>query len=210
MMRLPIGIAAMSALAAGSSASATLRLDVDMDLANWGSDGVKPLRAYHHLVFIENDDQIGEVIDFLFNDQSGTFAISPNSLRFNLDGSYHQDAYYGAADFSAGLDLSSFYFGRKVALKASYGIQTSSTANRLYADYEDMDFWNHGRGFLRIWAAHSDDGVVSASFENPLTINEGIPEPASWAMMLGGFGLVGGTMRYRRKKAVRFADALIR
>jgi hypothetical protein len=26
----------------------------------------------------------------------------------------------------------------------------------------------------------------------------GIPEPASWAMMLGGFGLVGGAMRRRR------------
>jgi hypothetical protein len=31
-----------------------------------------------------------------------------------------------------------------------------------------------------------------------------VPEPASWALMLGGFGLVGGAMR-RRKTAVRFA-----
>jgi hypothetical protein len=31
-----------------------------------------------------------------------------------------------------------------------------------------------------------------------------VPEPASWAMMLGGFGLVGGAMR-RRKAAVHFA-----
>lgn len=29
-------------------------------------------------------------------------------------------------------------------------------------------------------------------------IGPGIPEPGSWAMMLGGFGLVGGTMRRRR------------
>jgi len=26
----------------------------------------------------------------------------------------------------------------------------------------------------------------------------GVPEPASWAMMIGGFGLVGGTLRRRR------------
>jgi len=32
-----------------------------------------------------------------------------------------------------------------------------------------------------------------------------VPEPASWAMMLGGFGLVGGAMRSRRKAAVSFA-----
>lgn len=28
----------------------------------------------------------------------------------------------------------------------------------------------------------------------------GVPEPASWAMMLGGFGMVGGAMRYRRRR----------
>jgi len=32
----------------------------------------------------------------------------------------------------------------------------------------------------------------------------GVPEPASWALMLGGFGLVGGAMR-RRRVNVRFA-----
>lgn len=33
----------------------------------------------------------------------------------------------------------------------------------------------------------------------------GVPEPASWAMMLGGFGMVGGALRSSRKTAVRFA-----
>jgi hypothetical protein len=32
----------------------------------------------------------------------------------------------------------------------------------------------------------------------------GVPEPASWAMMVGGFGLIGAAMR-RRKVAVSFA-----
>lgn len=32
-----------------------------------------------------------------------------------------------------------------------------------------------------------------------------VPEPASWAMMVGGFGLVAGALRSRRKLAVRFA-----
>ena len=31
-----------------------------------------------------------------------------------------------------------------------------------------------------------------------------VPEPASWAMMVGGFGLVGGALRGRGKPAVRF------
>jgi hypothetical protein len=32
-----------------------------------------------------------------------------------------------------------------------------------------------------------------------------VPEPASWALMLGGFGLVGGVMRMRRKATTSFA-----
>ena len=33
----------------------------------------------------------------------------------------------------------------------------------------------------------------------------GVPEPAAWAMMLAGFGLVGSAMRRREKVAVTFA-----
>ena len=32
-----------------------------------------------------------------------------------------------------------------------------------------------------------------------------VPEPATWAMMIGGFGFVGGAMRRRRRADVRFA-----
>jgi hypothetical protein len=32
-----------------------------------------------------------------------------------------------------------------------------------------------------------------------------VPEPASWALMVAGFGLVGGAMRGRRKSSVHFA-----
>jgi hypothetical protein len=33
----------------------------------------------------------------------------------------------------------------------------------------------------------------------------GVPEPASWAMFIGGFGAIGGAMRSRRKAGVSFA-----
>lgn len=37
-------------------------------------------------------------------------------------------------------------------------------------------------------------------------ISAGVPEPASWTMMIAGFGLAGGAMRYRRRRtALRFA-----
>jgi hypothetical protein len=37
-----------------------------------------------------------------------------------------------------------------------------------------------------------------------LSTSAGVPEPASWALMLGGLGLVGAVMRNRRT-SVRFA-----
>ncbi|MCP6473655.1 PEPxxWA-CTERM sorting domain-containing protein, partial [Klebsiella pneumoniae] len=35
--------------------------------------------------------------------------------------------------------------------------------------------------------------------------NGGIPEPTTWAMMIGGFGLVGGALRRRRSVQVTYA-----
>ena len=33
----------------------------------------------------------------------------------------------------------------------------------------------------------------------------GVPEPASWALMIGGFGMMGATMRRRQRAAITFA-----
>ncbi len=45
----------------------------------------------------------------------------------------------------------------------------------------------------------------SNSFEIDNLAVSGVPEPASWAMMIGGFGIVGGSMRARR--SVKLARA---
>ncbi len=57
-------------------------------------------------------------------------------------------------------------------------------------------------GFLNV-SSVTFYGSGSQQLDN-ITVNGGVPEPASWAMMLGGFGLVGGIMRSRRK-SVSFA-----
>lgn len=54
--------------------------------------------------------------------------------------------------------------------------------------------------YLGVSANISLQRVVVAAVDSP----SDVPEPASWAMMIAGFGLVGGAMR-RRPVAVRFA-----
>ena len=58
----------------------------------------------------------------------------------------------------------------------------------------------------------TDDGWLVSLAKSTLTIdganpgnpNPGVPEPASWALMIAGLGIVGASMR-RRKTAVSFA-----
>jgi hypothetical protein len=47
-------------------------------------------------------------------------------------------------------------------------------------------------------------GFFQAGLDNVLATSSPEPEPTSWAMMLGGFGLLGGAMRHRRA-TIRFA-----
>ena len=55
------------------------------------------------------------------------------------------------------------------------------------------------------------DAGSGLNYELPFIINgtvaaSAVPEPATWAMMIGGFGMIGGAMRSRRRKTtVSFA-----
>jgi len=50
-------------------------------------------------------------------------------------------------------------------------------------------------------ANHGDNGFSSGAVLDAVSVTPGtVPEPASWAMMLGGFGLIGGAMRARTRK----------
>ncbi len=65
-------------------------------------------------------------------------------------------------------------------------------------------------GFAGIGKSVKFGGTLNQQVFDDLTFGSvvaggAVPEPATWAMMLSGFGLVGGAMRYRRRKtAVSF------
>jgi probable HAF family extracellular repeat protein len=65
---------------------------------------------------------------------------------------------------------------------------------------------NLGEYFIQQGRAINNDGIIAAfgggkAFvlrPNDLDVTPGVPEPASWAMMIGGFGLAGAALRRRR------------
>ncbi len=67
-----------------------------------------------------------------------------------------------------------------------------------------VDFSNglRGTGLIEAVPGNSDAGQL---FIRTFTPTPGVPEPAAWALMLGGFGMVGAAMRRRKNVSVTYA-----
>lgn len=92
-------------------------------------------------------------------------------------------------------------------LPSNYGAYEFTFANNtpLFAGFNGLD----GNGN---WTLYADDlfspdgGEVAGGWTLNITTDAGaVPEPATWAMMIGGFGMVGGAMRRRNAVKASFA-----
>ena len=86
----------------------------------------------------------------------------------------------------------------------------SQIINGLAATGDQHSAINNGRLTLTADAGHAFTGLSLASSGNSfevdnLAVSGAVPEPATWAMMLVGFGGMGYAMRSSRKVAVRFS-----
>jgi hypothetical protein len=59
-----------------------------------------------------------------------------------------------------------------------------------------------GKSFQDFFGTRSQ---LTSDFAFTLTGNAAVPEPATWALMLGGFGLAGAALRRRQRTVVSFA-----
>ena len=60
----------------------------------------------------------------------------------------------------------------------------------------------YASGIVLSWGPDSyDTGLDNITFDVRAIAAPGIPEPASWALLIGGFTMVGGAMRTRRQLA---------
>jgi hypothetical protein len=87
----------------------------------------------------------------------------------------------------------------------------SLTLTPTTAGYEGMfDFsTGAGAGYVigGVFTPTGSTFLLPAAFQG-LTLASAVPEPTTWAMMIGGFGMVGGAMRsVRRKQKITVSDA---
>lgn len=129
------------------------------------------------------------------NDYLGTFqtAIFSGSFTFATAQDF---------TFSIGADDDAWLFvdgTQVVQLGGVHGATTETDTVSLAA----------GLHTFHLFYADQQAGGAVLNFSIPadvvVTVPTAAPEPASWAMMLGGFGLVGGAMRNRRKASVSYA-----
>lgn len=130
------------------------------------------------------------------SDVTPTFQFSLTSTaRFDIT-----DAYFDGDQFEVTIN------------GISQGLTSTPTNDGTFADVDEAfssPLFSHGSYLL----GPGDYTVSATAFLSPYGSGGGaarlvsagaVPEPASWALMLGGFGLVGGAMRSRRKATVSF------
>lgn len=64
-----------------------------------------------------------------------------------------------------------------------------------------MEFYESFDDYVDDWDGFYLDGTITVDYEPAVAA---VPEPATWALLIAGFGLVGGAMR-RRRTSVAFA-----
>jgi hypothetical protein len=136
---------------------------------------------------------------------SGTgFSLGPalNDAFYLLSGPSPTSDYYGLGfdtkaltGYQPGRHIANFIDGARPAYNASnvynFILNTGSvTPTKLYFGVTD--------------GVYGDNG---GKFRLEISPIAAVPEPATWAMMILGFGLVGGAMRSRQRQSVRVAYA---
>ena len=102
----------------------------------------------------------------------------------------------------------------------SWQVSLLDSGNNVTADFNTATVINPNHGFqpwrtesflftateaaqtLRFWANGGPGGVPPFSLLDNVSLQAAVPEPASWAMLIAGFGLVGAAARRRRSTEI--------
>ncbi|MCW6530158.1 MULTISPECIES: PEPxxWA-CTERM sorting domain-containing protein [Sphingomonas] len=122
------------------------------------------------------------------------------AINFGLDAlGKGNNTYYG--DIVLNLLAGGSITFQNVAIQTNgnqhFGI--SSDDNRIFSSIEFENLWSYGKKNSVVSQKFDSLKQVSIDLSNA-SVTPGVPEPATWTMMIIGFGAVGGVMRKRKVK----------
>jgi hypothetical protein len=213
----PIATLALAAAAPTAHAATTISSTFDTGAEGWtfgsylgfGGIGVtwdsasqaivKPNHGFGDFGFIASSAYLGDKSDFLNGTFSFDLAASAPSAQYAdrpplvLTGANGKVIFAdslglpspGFTTFSIKLNASSFYSGSPTGTRTNV---SASQFEAILADLEQVQVWGD-------WSP----SVETARLDNvAMAANAGVPEPATWALMIMGFGGAGAALRRRR------------
>jgi len=153
----------------------------------------------------------GEIVS---KDYYGFAAGDLVTLSFDISGNQRTDEannFYGVFNFDGATTIDNYSiggaFGSQVIfpgdLVTSY-ISTSGSTTGVNQPFEtySISFTAAQAGSVQVGIGSTEASNVGPLLDNVSLSIGAVPEPASWAMMLVGFGGLGATLRTSRRKAV--------
>lgn len=139
---------------------------------------------------------IDETVPFSNPYPCGTCAAGAGYLVTAISGLINGDAITGVAPLGsiAGNNNRLYPNSNPVLDWGDLGFTTAST----YYNAFNGNYAGHPGDFLAIGNQYIYAHPISFALSP-------VPEPGSWALMLGGFGMIGAALRSRRTASVRFA-----
>lgn len=198
MRSIWVALAAAGAVLGTSAAQATL---FTFDIQYWDGVGSPPT----------DDTDAGDFAHFVVDDQFG--GTDSNSGHPTGIWTYGNDgSYFGLPFQNAFIDIYNDYWGGGFTF-TPYTIESGPDGDSNEPDFDfTLDVFGPSALGGEPGAYHilpgvydTDDGVGDYFRVTIAQIDSGpVPEPASWAMMLGGFGLIGAALRQRKRATVSF------
>lgn len=127
-----------------------------------------------------------------------TFGFDPN--EYQGGGYYHSHGYGNGFSISAIVNSVSQVIYTSGPVSGDYGLNSIGPINFSGGSVSGIKLSSNG------YVGNAFHNFSNQSFTLS-SVNNAVPEPATWALLLVGFGFVGGAMRTRRKQNVTISYA---